>query len=172
MTTDPNAKKMRDAAQLPAENMKAEVGRCHPPIHTRFKPGQSGNPTGRPKRTFDLAQVFAEELAELTPDNNGNLITNARAIARVWIERAKKGDPKFIIPLMPLLPKPRRDAADPHTAEDDAFVEKLAASESQAADGKPQAGDDELKAADDASQAADHASPAADDATNCDEVEK
>lgn len=32
----------------PASNY--EVGYCRPPLHTRFKPGQSGNPKGRPKR--------------------------------------------------------------------------------------------------------------------------
>jgi len=26
-----------------------EIGRGKPPMHTRFKPGQSGNPKGRPK---------------------------------------------------------------------------------------------------------------------------
>src|SRR5687768_6396759 len=40
----------RDAlAAQPGEAEKVGYGR--PPKHTRFKPGQSGNPRGRPKRT-------------------------------------------------------------------------------------------------------------------------
>ena len=38
-----------------------EVGYKKPPIHTRFKPGVSGNPKGRPKGTKNLATDLAEE---------------------------------------------------------------------------------------------------------------
>ena len=39
-----------------------KVGYKHPPKHTRFKPGQSGNPRGRPKRARSLKAEFLEEL--------------------------------------------------------------------------------------------------------------
>ena len=32
-----------------------QVGYRKPPVHTRFKPGQSGNPKGRPKGPRNLA---------------------------------------------------------------------------------------------------------------------
>lgn len=32
-----------------ASNSEYKVGWCHPPLDTRFKPGQSGHPQGRPK---------------------------------------------------------------------------------------------------------------------------
>jgi hypothetical protein len=41
-----------------------EVGYGRPPIHTRFKPGQSGNPAGRPKGAQNFATEIAAELKE------------------------------------------------------------------------------------------------------------
>lgn len=33
-------------------------------MHSRFKPGQSGNPRGRPKRSKNLATPLEEELSQ------------------------------------------------------------------------------------------------------------
>ncbi len=41
-----------------------DVGYRKPPKHTRFKPGQSGNPRGRPKGTKNLKTDLIEELGE------------------------------------------------------------------------------------------------------------
>ncbi|MFG1261012.1 DUF5681 domain-containing protein [Xanthobacter flavus] len=41
-----------------------EVGYRKPPVHARFKKGQSGNPKGRCKGTQNLATDFGEELGE------------------------------------------------------------------------------------------------------------
>lgn len=40
------------------------TGYKKPPKHTQFKPGQSGNPQGRPKGTKNLATDLDEELSE------------------------------------------------------------------------------------------------------------
>ena len=40
------------------------VGYRRPPKHTRFKPGQSGNPKGRPKHAPNLKTEFLEELGD------------------------------------------------------------------------------------------------------------
>lgn len=40
-----------------------EVGRGRPPKSTRFKPGQSGNPHGRPKKTQTVYDVLIKDLA-------------------------------------------------------------------------------------------------------------
>lgn len=42
-----------------------------PPVSTSFKPGQSGNPTGRPKGIRDRRQLFNEQLM-LTYIQNGD----------------------------------------------------------------------------------------------------
>jgi Family of unknown function (DUF5681) len=39
-----------------------DVGRGKPPKHTRFKPGQSGNPRGRPKGSRNTATILQEKL--------------------------------------------------------------------------------------------------------------
>ena len=38
------------------------VGFGKPPMHTRFKPGQSGNPRGRPKHSRNLKTIIQEVL--------------------------------------------------------------------------------------------------------------
>ena len=48
------------------------VGYGRPPEETRFKPGQSGNPKGRPKGSKNLRTLFAEELRRsVTLKENG-----------------------------------------------------------------------------------------------------
>lgn len=67
-----------------------KVGRGRPPAHTRWKPGQSGNPGGRPK-TAHLAQAYREALESLDPKTQRSV---AEVIAMAIIRRALKGDVK------------------------------------------------------------------------------
>jgi hypothetical protein len=57
---------------------------------TRWKPGQSGNPGGRPKRT-PLVDASREVLAEPVPDDAEGC-TGARVIAEMLLAKAVKGD--------------------------------------------------------------------------------
>jgi hypothetical protein len=41
-----------------------EVGNKKPPLHTRFKPGHSGNPSGRPKAAPDFGMMLQKELSK------------------------------------------------------------------------------------------------------------
>lgn len=48
------------------------VGYKKPPLHTRFRPGQSGNPKGRPKRSRELAAMIDDVLnAKVKVTENG-----------------------------------------------------------------------------------------------------
>ena len=60
-----------------------EVGKA-----TRFKPGQSGNPTGRPKQA-----PLTDELKKLLRQKaSGSQWTNAHMVAWKMIQRAQAGD--------------------------------------------------------------------------------
>lgn len=59
-----------------------------------FKPGQSGNPNGRPKGsgvTDQLKKLLHEEI-----ELKGKKTTMAEAIAKVCVSKALKGDHRFV----------------------------------------------------------------------------
>jgi len=72
-----------------------EVGYCKPPRHSRFKPGQSGNPAGRAKGTKNLASVLERELrAIVTIAENGRRrrVTKLDAAVKQLVNKAASGD--------------------------------------------------------------------------------
>lgn len=73
------------------------VGYRHPPRNTRFVPGKSGNPQGRPKGAKSFATVIAQELNDRVPvTENGRhkKISKREAIAKQVINKAAGGDLK------------------------------------------------------------------------------
>ena len=75
----------------------SEVGYGRPQVHSRFQPGRSGNPKGRPKRTKNLKTDLAEELAErVQVSENGRLlkISKQRLMLKALTTKAIKGDAK------------------------------------------------------------------------------
>jgi hypothetical protein len=76
-----------------------EVGYGRPPKHTRFKPGTSGNPKGRPRGAKSLADAFEQALNERVPVNdNGKRkkITMSEAIAKQTMRKAVAGDQRAL----------------------------------------------------------------------------
>jgi hypothetical protein len=72
-----------------------EVGYRKPPKHSRFIPGQSGNPKGRPSGTKNLATDLAEELSETITVTEGGqpmVVTKQRAFIKATVAKAMKGD--------------------------------------------------------------------------------
>jgi hypothetical protein len=71
------------------------VGNRRPPRATRFRPGQSGNPLGRPKRARGLGAVVARALGEkVEAKENGRRrrITKLEAAVKQLVNRAANGD--------------------------------------------------------------------------------
>jgi hypothetical protein len=71
------------------------VGYGKPPAHTRFKKGQSGNPKGRPKGSFNLATVLARTLREEVIVNEGGqrkTVTKLEAAVKQLANKAASGD--------------------------------------------------------------------------------
>lgn len=72
------------------------VGYKKPPRETRFKPGHSGNSSGRPKKkSVSVAEAFARELnASISVSEGGKSkkMTKLAAIAKQQINNALKGN--------------------------------------------------------------------------------
>jgi hypothetical protein len=71
------------------------IGYGRPPKATRFKPGQSGNPKGRPKHARNLKTEFLEELNEIIRVREGDRemkISKQRAFVKALVAAAIKGD--------------------------------------------------------------------------------
>jgi hypothetical protein len=80
-----------------------EVGYRRPPLHTRFKPGQSGNPSGRVKGSKNLKTLFHQILNEQIPLIDGaqsKKVTKGEALMRRLIIGALKGDSRSLMTLM------------------------------------------------------------------------
>jgi hypothetical protein len=80
-----------DAEVLPPP----KVGYCHPPAHSRFKPGQSGNPSGRAKGSQNFKTLFNKILNEeisLREGSDVKKLSKAEAIVRSVVIGALKGD--------------------------------------------------------------------------------
>jgi Family of unknown function (DUF5681) len=78
------------------------VGYRRPPVHTRFKPGQSGNPSGRPKGSQNLQTLFHKILNERIPLREGarvRKVSKAEAVMRGLVIGAMKGEPRSVMTL-------------------------------------------------------------------------
>ncbi len=69
------------------------TGYKKPPPHARFKPGQSGNPAGRPKRAPSFSAALLAELAETIPGSDKkHARTKLQAFVRKVVDAAIAGD--------------------------------------------------------------------------------
>ena len=78
-----------------SEDRAPAVGYKRPPQHSRFKPGRSGNPAGRPKGTKNIETDLKEELSERIAIREGerNLkVSKQRALLKAMMAKALKGD--------------------------------------------------------------------------------
>jgi hypothetical protein len=73
---------------------------------TQFKPGQSGNPLGRPKRKLDMSVALNKALNDkIRVSNLGTMRTGMEAYVQSIVDRVLQGDSKGIVALMNLFKK-------------------------------------------------------------------
>ena len=88
-----------------ANDASYAVGYCRPPLHTRFQPGVSGNPSGRRKGGKNLRTLVEDILREEIPLREGNVtkkISKAEAVVRGLVIGAMKGDSRSQLTLFRL----------------------------------------------------------------------
>lgn len=73
------------------------VGYGRPPLHSRFKPGHSGNPKGRPRGKRNMASLLDEVLAQpisITSNGKRKRVSVENALLMRLVEKALGGDLK------------------------------------------------------------------------------
>lgn len=92
------------------------IGYMNPPRETRFKPGQSGNPSGRPKKKeITLTEAVARELntsITLTESGRAKKMTKLDAIATCQTIKAVQGDHKAIAFVLKAVEPRKSDTKD------------------------------------------------------------
>jgi hypothetical protein len=100
-----------------------DVGYGRPPVHSRFKPGQSGNPAGRQKGQPTLSEMVMKEAARLVKIKRGDTvetITKYQVVIRRTFQSAMEGDIAaarlVFFHLQPNAPDPSGGPAEDETA--------------------------------------------------------
>jgi hypothetical protein len=87
------------------------IGKGRPPVATRWKPGQSGNPKGRRRGRKNMATLFKEVLdskIEITENGRTRRVTRLEAVVIRYVNEGLKGNHKavaFLLDIEPSLPK-------------------------------------------------------------------
>lgn len=106
-----------------------EVGYGRPPCHSRFKPGVSGNPRGRPKEAKNLSTLVHDALNEqvvVAENGRRRKVSKRRAIIKQLINRSAQGDLRAIQMLLAIMQDiERRDEAGAVETTFDAADEKV-----------------------------------------------
>jgi hypothetical protein len=107
------------------------VGYGKPPMHTRFKKGESGNPKGRPKGSLNLATVLVRTLREQVVINEGGqrkTVTKLEAAVKQLANKAASGDLgalRQLFMLVDTVEQRSQEAATPMTSLDAADQEVI-----------------------------------------------
>jgi hypothetical protein len=112
-----------------------KVGYRKPPVGSRFKPGQSGNPNGRPKGSVNLKTDLRSELSERIRIREGELslkVSKQRAMLKALVAKALKGDARAANVVLTLVgklfePEAAAEQVPALTSDDQAILERFLA---------------------------------------------
>jgi uncharacterized protein DUF5681 len=104
------------------ENEQADsVGYKRPPREHQFRPGQSGNPSGRPKGTRNFRSELREELSEVVTVRDGDRdiqISKQRALIKSVVAAAIDGNQRAAASVLAMCMRMLADAEDDDAIED------------------------------------------------------
>ncbi len=118
-----------------SEQEDDKVGYRKPPAKTRFKPGQSGNPNGRPKGGVNLKTDLRSELSEKIRIREGERslkVSKQRAMLKALVSKALKGDARAANVVLTLVgklfePEVVAEQMPALTADDEGILERFLA---------------------------------------------
>jgi Family of unknown function (DUF5681) len=103
-------------------------GYANPPVGSRFRKGQSGNPGGRPKKLPNFPDVVDSVLGELvnsSQDAQPGKITKQLALARALVAAGLTGDARAITAIIALSRLPRTETDSPSNVGDEQLLADL-----------------------------------------------
>ena len=122
----------RKTSRRAAEDAPYEIGYCKPPKHTRFKPGQSGHPSGRPRGQLNFRTAVRGALKEKITIREGDrtrTVSKMDAIIQVTFNRALKADAKALVAFLQFVrwaglmdEQPELSSTETISEEDEAIV--------------------------------------------------
>ena len=122
----------RKPSRPAAEDAPYEIGYGKPPKRTRFKPGQSGHPSGRPRGQRNFRTAVREALKEKITIREGDrtrTVSKMDGIIQVTFNKALKGDPRGLVAFLQLVrwaglmdEEPELSSAESIGAEDEAIL--------------------------------------------------
>ena len=122
----------RKPSRRAAEDAPYEIGYGKPPKHTRFKPGQSGHPSGRPRGQRNFRTAVREALQEKVAIREGDRqrkLSKMDAIIQVALTKALRGDAKGLAAIVQLArwaglmdEQPELSSTESIGAEDEAIL--------------------------------------------------
>ncbi len=118
-----------------SEHEDDKVGYRKPPARTRFQPGQSGNPNGRPKGSVNLKTDLRSELSEQIRIREGERslkVSKQRAMLKALVAKALKGDARAANVILTLVgklfePEAAAEQMPALTSDDEAILERFLA---------------------------------------------
>jgi hypothetical protein len=109
----------------PDDENDYQVGYGRPPRDTRFAPGRSGNPRGRPAGSKNLSSLLSKALDEpviVVENGRRRRIAKRQAIVTQFVNRSAKGDLKATQLLLTIL-RDLEGRVDPGAADPDKVTE-------------------------------------------------